>query len=103
MAAQKHAKNCRNFFAVLNAYKPKTQLIKAHNFIESSRSYGSPNPKNKGFRELFLSENDFKTSSTVNFPKNIQILEGWKLTKYIEFRFDFFFITCSSTYGLNII
>ena len=26
-------------------------------------------PKTGGFRELFLSENDFKTCSTVNFPK----------------------------------
>ena len=27
--------------------------------------------------ELFLPENGFQTSSTVNFPKTIQILEAW--------------------------
>ena len=63
MAAQKQ--NCwQNFFAILNVYKLKTQLIKALSSIDSSISYGklSQNPKTGGFRELFLSENDFKSS-----------------------------------------
>ena len=52
-------------------YKRKTQLLKALNSIDSSRSHGrlSQNSKSGGFRELFLPENDFKTCSTVNFPK----------------------------------
>ena len=29
----------------------------------------SQDPKAGGFRKLFLPENDFKTCSTVNFPK----------------------------------
>ena len=73
MAAHKYTKNCwQKFVAFLNAYKPtKTQLIKALSPIDSSRSYGrlSQNPKTGGFRELFLTENDFKSFSTINFPK----------------------------------
>ena len=48
MAAQKHTKIVgRIFFAFLNAYKPKTQLVKAVNSIDSYRSHGrlSQNPK----------------------------------------------------------
>ena len=71
MTAQKHKKFWPIFFAFLNACKPKTQQIKALNFIDSSRSYGrlSQNPKTGGFRELLLAENGFKTCSTVNFAK----------------------------------
>ena len=36
--------------------------------------------------ELLLPENDFKISSTVNFPENVQILETWKQTKDINLR-----------------
>ena len=64
MAAQKHKKIVsRMFFAFLNTYKPKTQLISALNSIDSSRTYGrlSQNPITSGFRESFLHENDFKT------------------------------------------
>ena len=71
MAAQTQ-KNCwQKCFAFLNAYKPKTQQIKALNSTDSSRSYGrlSQNPKTGRLRELFLTENDFKTCSTVNLPK----------------------------------
>ena len=46
--------------------------------------------KQGGSRELFLPENDFKTCSAVNFPKNIQILEAWKPIKDIKFRLEFF-------------
>ena len=63
MAARKHTKNCwQNLFAFLIAYKPKTLLIKGLNTIDSARSYGrlSQNVKTRGFRELFLPENDFK-------------------------------------------
>ena len=72
MAAQKRKKKIRQkFLAFLNVYYPKTHLIKAFNSLDSSRSNGrlSQNPKTRGFRELFLPENDFKTCSTVNFPK----------------------------------
>ena len=77
MAAQKHTQKIvgRNFFAFLNAYKPKSQLIKALNSFDFSRSCGrlSQNPKTEDFRKLFLPENDFKAYSTVNFQKeNIQ-------------------------------
>ena len=58
------------------------------------------NPKPGASTELFLPENDLKTSSTVNFPKNVKILETWKQTKDMNLRLDFFF-TCSYTYELN--
>ena len=73
MAAKNVKKNIilRNFFAFLNAYYPKTHLIKSHNSLNSSRSYGRllENQKTGGSRKLFPSENDFQTSSAVNFPK----------------------------------
>ena len=87
MAAQKQKKNLlAESFAFLNANKPKTQLIKVLNSIDSSRSYGrlSQNSKTGGFRELFLPENDFETCSTVDFQKNIQIFEGWKPYKVLK-------------------
>ena len=65
-------KNCwQKFFAFLDAYKLKSELIKALNYFDFSRSYGrlSKNSKIGDFWELFLLENDFKTCSTVNFPK----------------------------------
>ena len=82
MADQKQ-KNCwQKRFAILNTYKPKTQLIKALNSIDSSISYGRlpQNPKTRGFRELFLPENDFKTYFTVKFSK-----------KKNQFRLEFFY------------
>ena len=50
---------------------PKTHLIKALNSIDSSRPYKRllQIQKTGGSRELFLPENDFQTSSTVNFSK----------------------------------
>ena len=36
-------------------------------------------PKIRGFRELFLPENDFKTCSTVNFPKTHPRLGGLEI------------------------
>ena len=93
MAAQKHTKNCwQNLFAFLNACKPKSQLIKGLNSFDFSRSFGrlSQNPKTRDFRVLFLQENDLKTCSTVNFPKNIHILEAWKPTKDMKFTCELF-------------
>ena len=48
--------------AFLNAYYPKTQLIKAFNFLDSSRRYRRLLEKlnRRGSREFFLPENDFK-------------------------------------------
>ena len=68
MAAQKCKKQ---FLAFLNVYFPKTHLIKALYCLDSSRPNErlSQNLKTVGFRELFLPENDFKTCSTVSFPK----------------------------------
>ena len=67
--------------------------MKALNFLDSSRLNGRlyQNPKEGGFRELFLPENDFKTCSAVKFPKNMQILETWKPTKDMKFELEFFF------------
>ena len=60
--------------------------------IDSSRSYKRllKNKTTGGSRELFLPENDFQTSSTANFPKNIQILEARKPTEDMKFRVEFF-------------
>ena len=106
MKAQKHKKKCwKIFFAFLIAKTQlETQLVKALSSLDSSRSYRRllENPKAEACRELFLAESDFKTSSTVNFPKNIQILDSWKPTKHMKPRLEFFFIS-PSTYELNII
>ena len=81
-----------------------TTQPKIHNSVDSSKPYGrlSENPKTWSSRELFLPENDSKACSTVNFPKNIQILENWKPTKDMKFRLAFFY-TCPSIYELNVI
>ena len=43
MAAQKCKKSCKQVsFAFLNAYYPKTHLIKALNSLDSFRPYGKP-------------------------------------------------------------
>ena len=105
MAAQKHQKMfLAEMFCILNVYYPKTHLIKALNSLDSSipNVRLSQNPKTGGFTELFAPENDFKTCSTVNFPKIIQILQAWKPTKDMKFRLGLFF-TCSSIYEVNII
>ena len=74
IVAQKRKKKLLvEFFAFLNAYYPKTQLIKALNSRDSQRPYERllKISKTRDLRELFLSENDFKTCSAVNFSKNI--------------------------------
>ena len=82
----------QKFLAFLNVYYPKSHLIKALYFLDSSRPNGSllQNPKTRVFRKLFLPENDFKTCSVVTFPKNIQILEAWKPIEDMKFRLEFF-------------
>ena len=73
MKAQKRKRKCwKIFFAFLIAKTQlETQLIKALSSLDSSRSYRRllENPKAEACRELFLAESNFKTSSTVNFPK----------------------------------
>ena len=62
MAAQKRQKICwQKFFAFLNAFWPKPQLIKALNSLDSSISYGRllQNQKTEDSRELFLPKNNF--------------------------------------------
>ena len=74
MTVQKHQKDCwQKSFTFLNVYEPQTQIIKALNCLDSSRSYGKllENPKPGAFEELFLSENDFKSSSRVFFFKKM--------------------------------
>ena len=73
MAAQNHKKDfSAEFVTFLNANFPQTHLIKALNSLHCSIPNGrlSENPEKGGFRELYLPKNDFKTCSTVNFPKN---------------------------------
>ena len=50
------------------------------------------NPNTGASMELFLPENNFKASSTVNFPKNVQILKTWKQTKDMNLKLDFYHI-----------
>ena len=79
MAAQnrKKKKNCRQkFFAFLNVFSPQTPKPNYSRFttlLILPRGRLLENKKAGGPKELFLLENDFKTSFTVNFPKNIQI------------------------------
>ena len=105
MAAQNHKKDfSAEFVTFLNANFPQTHLIKALNSLHCSIPNGrlSENPEKGGFRELYLPKNDFKTCSTVNFPKKyMQILEAWRPMEDMKFRLEFFF-TCSSTYELII-
>ena len=52
---------------------PKPNQSRLLNSLDSSRSHGKllENPKPGVPAELFLPENDFKTSSTVNFSKKM--------------------------------
>ena len=55
MATQKHTKIFwQKFFAFLNVYKPKSQLIKGLNSFDFSRPYGrlSQNPKTGDFKMI---------------------------------------------------
>ena len=95
MAAQKHTKKVigRDFFAILNVYYSKTHLIKAFNSLDSARTNGqlSQNSKTRGFRELFLPENDFKTCSTENLLKRHPDIGGLQTNQKHEIQTLFFF------------
>ena len=80
--------------AVLNAYYPKTHLIKALNSLDSQRPNGrlSQNLKTGGFRELHLLENDFKTCSAVNFQKIHPYFGILKTIQRHEIQTWFFFL-----------
>ena len=69
MAAQKQKSCWENFLAFLNAYKPKTQLIKALTSIDSFRSYGRlpQNPKKGGLGNYFF----MKISALLPYELNI--------------------------------
>ena len=73
MAAQKRKKKKfrKKFLTFLNFCYLKSRVVKALCSLDSSRSYGRllENPKTGGSRDFLLSESDFKTSSTVNFPE----------------------------------
>ena len=81
----KKKKSLKKFFAFLNAYYLKTHLIKALNSLDSSRPYKQllKIQKTGRSRKLFMPENDFQTSFTVNFSR--------KLTEDMKFRPEFFF------------
>ena len=68
----------RNVLHFSTSTNPKSQLIKALHFLDSSRQYERllENPKTEGPRELFLPENDFKTYYTVHFLKKHPDLGG---------------------------
>ena len=55
----------------MNTYYPNIYIIKTLNSLDSSGPYGRliEYQKAGGSRELFLPENDFQTSSAVNFQK----------------------------------
>ena len=100
MVAQ-HKKKSANF-AFLDAYYPKTHLIKSLNFLDSSRPYERliENEKTGGSRELFLPEDDFLNSYTkIFFEKSMKILEPWKSPENKKFRLNFF---CSSIHMNSI-
>ena len=86
MVAQKCKKKKKiwqKVFAFFSAYYyPQTHLIKAPNFLDSSRPNGriSKNPKTGDFGELVLPGNDFKTCSTVNSSKKHPDFGGLKKT-----------------------
>ena len=92
MVAQKDKKKMATniFFPFLNAYSPKTQLIKALNSLDSSRTYRRllEIPKPGTSRKLFLPKNGFKKHPF--FTKSIYILEAWKSMENMKFRLDFF-------------
>ena len=104
MMAQKHQKKFWwNYFCIFECLLTLECLLMSTNSLDSSRSYERllENQKTGGSRELFLPENNFQTSSTVSFPKKIQISEVWKTTRDMKFKYEFF-CTCPSTYELNI-
>ena len=75
--------------------------MKALNSLDPSRSFGRllENPKPGASMELFLPENGFKTSSTVNFSKKRQDFGDPETSQGYEPQTRFFFI-CFYTYGI---
>ena len=74
MASQKSKKQKKywqKLFVFLNAYCPKTHLIKAFNCLNSPGSNGrlSQTLKIRGFREENLPQNNLKLCSAINFLK----------------------------------
>ena len=72
------------------------KLMKVHNSLNFSRPYGKllniESPKTGGSKELFPPENDFKTSTAVNFPKNKSRFgrPGNQLNEDTKCRLEFF-------------
>ena len=92
----------RNFFAFLNVYYPKTQLIKFSTIL--ILPYHKNNyykiKKTGGSRELFLAEYDFQTSSPVNFYKEYPDFGGLKTNRrqiWIFFQFHTTFYISSQS------
>ena len=86
-------RNVGSIFAFLNAYYPKTQLIKALNYLDSSRTYIRllGDPKTGCLRELFVPENGFKTCSAAHFPKEHPKFGGWPGNQSkTKFKLEFF-------------
>ena len=82
--SSKTHKNCwQNFFLhFLMPINPKPNWLRLSTLlILTDHMEDYHKIQKQCFRELFQPENDFKTCSTVNFPKKYQILEAWKLTK----------------------
>ena len=89
----------------LNICYPQTRLIKALTSVDSSRPNGrlSQNRKTGDIGELFLPENDFKTSSAVNFPKKHPDFGGLEMNQRHETQARMFFFICPSICELDTI
>ena len=74
-----------------------THLTKAVNSLDSSRTYRRllESPKLGRSRELFLSENGFKTCYTAYFSKNLPDLGGLEINGRHEIQTLFIFKTSS--------
>ena len=77
----------------MNVCYTKTHLIKALNSLDSSRPYKwlLQIGKTGGSRELFMPENDFQTSSTVNFSKKYPDFGGLETNRRDEIQTWIFF------------
>ena len=87
-----------DFFAFLNVYWSLSSLY-------SSRPYGGlwENPETGHIIiELFLPKNEFRTCSTVNFPKTHPNFGGLETNWRHEIQTQIFF-KCASTFELYII
>ena len=95
---KKNKDDGKSFFAFLIAYLPKTQLIKALNSLDSSRTYRTllESPKPGSSRELILPESGFKTCYTVYFSKKNPDFGGLETNGRYETQTSIFF-KCPST------